>query len=255
MIEEKIAFTVPTGETLAGVLHHPAADAPESAVILCHGMDSHKNSEKLVYLGRALARRGVLALRFDFRYVGESNGEFADITYSGEVADLGAAYAFVQQRHPARTAILGSSMGGTVALLFAGQEPRVAALVTVAAPIHPEAFPRRVLTDQQLQQWRERGFTIYHGQRLNATLLQDLERLDVLASARKVTCPTLVIHGEADEVVPVAEARELHACLTSPKKLCILKGTDHRFSDPHIQQRTLDGAVDWLAQQIGGQTR
>ena len=255
MIEEKIAVTLATGEMLSGVLHHPHADAPGSAVILCHGMDSNKNSEKLVYLCRALARRGVLALRFDFRYVGESNGEFADITYSGEVDDLEAAYAFVQHRRPVRTAILGSSMGGTVALLFAAREPRVAALVTVAAPIHPEAFPRRILTDQQLQQWRERGFTIYRGQRLNATLLEDLERLDVLASARKVTCPTLVIHGEADEVVPVEEARELHACLTGPKKLCILKGTDHRISDPHLRQRALDGAVDWLTERMGGQTQ
>src|SRR3990172_11281278 len=96
-----------------------------------------------------LAQRGLLALRFDFSYVGESSGKFEDITYSGEVEDLKAAHALVQSRNPGKIAILGSSMGGTVALLFAAQQPSLAALGTGAAPRHPQRFPSRVLTPAQ----------------------------------------------------------------------------------------------------------
>ena len=58
-------------------------------------MESNKESGKLTTLGRKLAERGILALRFDFAYAGESSGKFEEITYSGEVEDLTAAFAFV----------------------------------------------------------------------------------------------------------------------------------------------------------------
>jgi pimeloyl-ACP methyl ester carboxylesterase len=250
MSEEKISFTNSRGDTLSGVLHHPKHNPARGAVILCHGMESDKNSEKLVFLGRELARRGILALRFDFAYVGESTGKFADLTYTGELADLQAAYALVASRHQGKTAIFGSSMGGTVALMFAAQEPSVAALITVAAPLHPEKFPAKILTPVQLREWRERGFLLYYGKRLNASLLIDLENIDVLACARKVTCPVLILHGDADKVVPIEEAYELHDCLTQTKRLSILEGSDHRLSNPEMMRRAIDEALDWLTEHV-----
>jgi pimeloyl-ACP methyl ester carboxylesterase len=250
MREEKISFTNCRGDTLSGVLHHAQMHSARGAVILCHGMESDKNSQKLVFLSRELARRGILALRFDFSYVGDSSGKFEDITYSGEVEDLQAAYALLGSRHAGKTAILGSSMGGTVALMFAAREPAAAALVTVSAPLHPEKFPHRILTRAQLRDWRERGFILYNGQRLNVALLQDLENIDVRACARKVACPVLILHGDADVVVPVEEAYELHDCLTGSKRLSILHGADHRLSNPEMMRRTLSEALDWLTEHV-----
>ena len=109
MLENKINFKNSRGDTLSGVLHHPPAATAMGAVVLCHGMESDKNSEKLIFLGRKLAAAGVLALRFDFAYVGESSGKFEDITYSGEVEDLKAAYTLLGERQPGRIAILGMS--------------------------------------------------------------------------------------------------------------------------------------------------
>jgi putative redox protein len=244
--EEKIYFKNRRGDTLKGVLHHPAGGDASGAVILCHGMESDKNSEKLIYLGRALADRGILGLRFDFSYAGESSGRFEDITYGGELEDLRAAYAWIEERRRGKTAVLGSSMGGTVALLFAAETQNIAALVTVAAPLHPERFPQTILTAAQLQEWRERGFTYYHGRRLNVSLLEDLQQLDVVQAAKKISCPVLILHGDADEVVPVAEAYELDRCLKPPKRLLVLEGGDHRFSNPAHMERALGEALDWL---------
>ena len=250
MRQKRISFTNSRGDTLSGVFHLPASPAPRGAVILCHGMESNKDSEKLVSLGEALARREILALRFDFSYVGESSGKFEDITYSGEVDDLKAAYALVQSRNVSKIAILGSSMGGTVALLFAAAKPELAALVTVAAPVHPEQFPRRTLTPKQIDEWRNRGFTLHHGQRLNVSLLNDLEKINILEAAAHIACPVLIVHGDADEVVPVKEAHELHACLMNSKRLLILRGGDHRLSDPAIMKRTIAKALDWLTKHV-----
>ena len=249
MQQEKITFKNGRGDILSGVLHHPQGK-PKGAAILCHGMDSDKESEKMIFLGHRFAETGVLALRFDFAYVGESSGKFEDITYSGEVEDLKAAHALVQDREPGRIALFGSSMGGTIALLFAAVEPRIAALVTLAAPVHPETFPTRLLTGAQLREWRDRGFTIYNGRRLNISLLEDLERLDVPRSARNVKCPVLILHGDADAVVPVEEAYELRDSLTGAKRLSILKGSDHRLSDPLLMQRGLDEAFEWMIKYV-----
>jgi dipeptidyl aminopeptidase/acylaminoacyl peptidase len=141
-------------------------------------------------------------------------------------------------------------MGGTVALLFAAQEPKVAAIVTLAAPVHPENFPKRLLTPEQLQRWRERGHTIYNGQRLNVSLLDDLETLEVSVTARQIHCPVLIIHGDADKVVPVAEAYELHENLTAQKRLSIFKDTDHRFSNPLAMRQAMTEALAWLTEHV-----
>ena len=75
VIETNLSIHSGNGAILSAVLHHPA-HTPRGAAILCHGMESAKNSEKLIFLAQSLAERGILALRFDFRYVGESSGKF-----------------------------------------------------------------------------------------------------------------------------------------------------------------------------------
>ncbi len=246
-LEEKIHFTNSRGELLSGVLHVPAS-AARAAALLCHGMDSSKESRKLVFLAEALAARGILALRFDFSFAGESSGRFEDLTCSGEVDDLRAACAFVRARHAGKISIFGSSLGGTVALLFAAREPGLAALVTLAAPVHPERFPQRILTAAQVADWRRRGFIDYNGQRVNAALLEDLEKIDVPAAARAIRCPVLILHGDADLVVPPEDARELHGCLAGARRLSMLPGGDHRLSDPALMRRALDEALEWLSE-------
>ena len=142
-------------------------------------------------------------------------------------------------------------VAGTVALMFAARQPALAALVTVAAPLHPEKFPHRILTLPQLEEWRRRGFIHYNGQRLNVSLLMDLESIDVPACAREVACPVLILHGDADEVVPVEEACELNECLKDPKRLSVYAGTDHRFSAPAAMRRAMDEALEWLTRHVG----
>ena len=174
----------------------------------------------------------MLALRFDFACAGES-GKFEEITYSSEVEDLQAAFSLCAIGTE-KIAVLGSSMGGTVALLFAAQHTGVATVVTIAAPVHPERFASRLLTPAQVQEWRKMGYTFYHGQRINVSLLHDLEKLNVPEAAKKISCPVFILHGDRDDVVPVEEAHELHEYLPGSKRLFILKGADHRLSDPAL---------------------
>lgn len=248
--QEQVSFSNGRGQSLKGVFHRPARGECRSAAILCHGMESNKESDKIVALSRALAETGILALRFDFSYAGDSDGKFEDITYSGEVEDLRAAYDFVLRFPVDKIGILGSSMGGTVALLFAAREKRIAALATIAAPLHPERITEAFLSREEVERWRREGFLFYHGRRINVSLLEDLENIDVPKAVKQISCPVLIVHGDQDETVAVAEARELYSHIQGPKRLAILRGADHRLTHPEHRKQALDESRDWLTQHL-----
>jgi pimeloyl-ACP methyl ester carboxylesterase len=250
ILEEPVSFSNNRGEILKGVVHRPKTADPSKGAILCHGMESNKESEKIVALSNILAERGVLALRFDFSYAGESTGRFEELTYSGEVEDLKAAFNFMSQLKIKKIALFGSSMGGTVSLLFSAQHKTPAALVTLAAPLHPEKITETLLSPEQVKQWRLSGHITYHGRRINSSLLDDLGKINVAEAARKIRCPLLVIHGDRDETVPVEEANELYGLIPSSKRLCILQGSDHRCSNPSLLNDALRESCEWITQHL-----
>ncbi len=249
--EERVGFPSRRGNRLVGIVHAAAsARVPRGAVILCHGMESTKDGTKHKLLGERLARRGFEVLRFDFSYVGESEGEFEDLSFRGEVEDLAGAWAFFRARVEGPIGILGSSMGGTVALLFAASEPAVAALATIAAL----ADVRRMLAElrpAEIDRWRADGVFSLAGIRLKKSFLEDVETLDVLAACRLIRCPTFVAHGEADRVVPVTDSEAIAAALGGEHRLKIYPGADHRFSKPSDLDEMLADTSEWLATHVG----
>ncbi|HSD09370.1 MAG TPA: alpha/beta fold hydrolase [Candidatus Binatia bacterium] len=227
-----------------GVVHGAEALTPPG-VILCHGMESTKEGTKHRRLAERLSHAGLSVLRFDFSYVGESEGEFADLTFRGEVDDLGGAWDFFRTRVGGPIGILGSSMGGAVALLFAADEPRVRALATIAAI----AYPARAIAElrpAELERWRREGVLSLGGVRLKRSFLDDVETLDVIGACRRVACPTFVAHGDADRVVPCSDAEEIVAALGGGHRLKIYPGADHRFSRPSDLEALLDDCAAWL---------
>ncbi|SVD19127.1 uncharacterized protein METZ01_LOCUS371981, partial [marine metagenome] len=88
-------------------------------MLLCHGMESSRGGDKQLAIAERFIPLGLTVLRFDFSYVGESEGVFEDISISGEVADALGAVDFIQNFLPPRLTLVGSSMGGAVALLVA----------------------------------------------------------------------------------------------------------------------------------------
>ena len=240
---ERVEFPSRRGARLIGCWHRGAGHA---AVILCHGMEACKEGTKSVRMAEGLAALGIDALRFDFSYVGESEGEFLDLTVSGEVEDLAGAWAFARRRAGGPIGLIGSSLGGTVALLFAAQEPAVAALATIAAVAYP-GRRARALPASERERWRREGSYDLFGIRVGAAFLDDVERLDVPAALGSVRCPVLLTHGTADDVVPCSDADEIAARVGGTVSVRRYAGADHRFSDPRLLDRLLADLVEWTA--------
>jgi uncharacterized protein len=224
-------------------LHLPERPGARIAVLVAHGMHSSKQSDKHRRICDEAARLGHLALRFDFAGCGESEGRPEDVGFTGEIDDLRSAMAAARGLGAERLALVGSSMGGTVSILVAAQEPTIAALATIAAPayLHDRAgsgWPSEILE----RAWAEGRFEVRPGVFMSRAFLEDARRYHVLGEAPKVQAPWLIVHGQQDESVPWGDAEAL--AQAQPRARLVLNAqADHRFSCAED--------LDWLVGQVG----
>jgi len=235
---QKIAF-LSDGLRLSGTLHLPKAHRPP-VVIGCHGLMSDSNSPKQIALARQCNQYGLAFLRIDHRGCGASEGLFSEVTsLEARSNDLIAAIHVMKNRTDVGKPIglFGSSLGGTVCLAVAARY-EVAALVTFAAPIRSDFIrptPDRDPEDRAAP-------PVINPSRLHFDLTPALKRIKSIH----------VLHGQADEVVPVAHAHEIFAAAGEPKKLTIQLGGDHRMSNPVYQKAFIQQAAGWLKAGLQG---
>lgn len=219
------------GLELAGRLFLPAVN-PRAGVVIAHGLYSSMQSEKLTRLAGALARGGYVCLMFDALGCGASPGDVRHTTLSSRRGQFLSAVAYLEQAAPdLALAYMGSSLGGTAALL-AGQVRPPACTVCWSTPVDLDALMRRLN--------RQPAPPDLPG------MVEDIPRHD-LGAALAHTRGLLVVHGQEDEVVPVAQAHLAFDLAPQPKDLLLLPGADHRLSRLADQDQALARTLAWLA--------
>ena len=216
-----------------------------AAVVLLHGIPGGgpPDPPELGYPGFAqtFADAGYAALHFNFRGVRGCPGDFS---LSGWAHDLEAALDALAERAGDLARILvGSSAGGTVAIAVAARRPDVAAVATLASPAGYEGLgsdPATVIA-------RFRNLGIIHDPAFpadpRAWWREFSDTAPVHHASRISPRPLLVVHGDADDVVPYPHAERLFASATEPKELIRIPGGAHQLRrDP----RAADAVLDWL---------
>ncbi len=224
---------------------HPGARA-DALVILAHGVTGNKDRPHLVALAEGLAARGWPCLRISFSGNGGSEGRFEDSCITKEIGDLQAVLDVVPDT--ARVAYVGHSMGGAVGVLTAARDLRIRALVSLAGMTHTAAFVQREFGDVTPGE----GFMWEDGNcPLSQTYVDDLRQIDnTLPAAEAVTQPWLLIHGDADDLVPIQDGREAFEAAICEKQWLEIAGAGHSFDEASYPQ-LVETVDQWLKASFG----
>ena len=179
-------------------------ESPVPAAVICHphpmgGGNMHNGV--VMAMADSLASRGMIALRFNFRGVGASEGTHDD--GHGERDDVKGALDWLAAQpsvDPGRLCLVGYSFGACVGLAHALEDPRVSAFAAVGLPV----------------------------QLCDPGVLEALAGSDAAQPAPGVfDCPKLFVTGERDQVAPPGPLLRLVERLAGPKSVQIASGADH----------------------------
>jgi len=251
-MERLIEFANRAGHRLRGMLHHPGGPAadPPPGVVFFHGFTGDRMESHWLFVkcSRALERAGVASLRFDFFGSGESEGELEHATLESEITDAEDAVNFTRCEggiDPGRVGLLGLSLGGAVASLIA-ERVHARSLVLWAAPAHLPHL--RSLADRYARPLPDSTDTReYGGHRVSRRFLEAVDHYDPLAAIAGFLEPTLIVHPERDEYLPLSNPEDYYrASGASVKETIIVPDADHTFTSVASERQVIDRSVRWF---------
>jgi pimeloyl-ACP methyl ester carboxylesterase len=223
------------GVPLVGWWFHAPA-ATRGTLVYLHGVGDNRGSS--VGIAEHFVPLGFEVVAYDSRAHGESGGD-------------ACTYGFYERQDLARVldhlsrgpiVVMGTSMGGSVALQAAAEDPRIAAVISVsafsdlrtAATERAPFFASRSNLDEAFRLAESQGrFRV--------------DEVNPAAAAARISVPVLLVHGDDDKETPYAHALRILAALHDPKQLIRVPGGGHRGGLTPEVWRQLDG---WLATQV-----
>jgi uncharacterized protein len=203
----------------------PARPRALGHVLLCHG--NAGNVGDRVPHAAVLSAAGLDVLLFDYRGYGRSSGAPSE---QGTYSDARAARAALLERpgvEASRTLYLGESLGGAVALELALELPPMGLVLQSTftslrelSRVHYPFVPTAVVPDAY----------------------PSLRRI------RRLRCPLLVLHGDRDEIVPLAHGRALHAAAPDPKRIVVFAGAGHNDLVALSGARYAEAIASWAGE-------
>jgi uncharacterized protein len=250
-MERKFTFQDAHDRRLSAVLSTPTQGC-DKVVVLCHGFMGYKDSWTNRTLSETLAQKGIATLRFDFFGHGESEGELQDLLLTTFIAQTESAIAMIRGHGFTRVGLLGSSFGGLVALLVAAKVPTLSALA-LRCPVSdfPTLLQQR-FGRMAIELWRRLGRVpdSFGHIPVHYRFYEDWEQHNAYRAAEAVIVPTIVVHGQNDEVIPLAQSQELIRHVRGTKALHVINGADHRFSNPGHFGRMTQLLADWCVRYL-----
>lgn len=253
MPTERITFPGAQGDTLAARLDLPDG-TPKAYALFAHCFTCTKDIFAAAQIARALAAQGVAVLRFDFTGLGHSDGEFANTTFSSNVADLVAAAKYLAEVHTAPTIIVGHSLGGAAVLAAAPQIDSIRAVATIGAPADPhhvthlfaDARAEIETTGSAEVTLAGRPFTI------TRDFINDTAEAKLTKAIAASRLPLLVMHAPTDDTVGIDNAGTIFGAAKHPKSFVSLDDADHLLTRKADAIYAADVLAAWAARYVPG---
>ncbi|WP_019119965.1 alpha/beta hydrolase family protein [Brevibacillus massiliensis] len=254
-MESPIAIENRQGQKMIGVLHLPDASAAGPAVVFAHGFLGVKSAPHRLFvkMARALTRQGIACLRFDYIGSGDSEGDFSEVTITGEVNDLIDAIshmAVLKEYRVQELGLIGYSLGGCVASLAAPAAPiPVTGLVLWAPVSDPLDNFTHLLGEERITRGLRGEFVEFQGEIISSAFIRELPSLRPVDGISRFPAPVLVIHGEDDRDVLFANGLSYGRAFRHPKsRLLPHPAAGHLFDSFHSESLLIRQTLDWLSE-------
>ena len=251
MPTERFQFASTEGHKLAAALDLPDRK-PLAYALFAHCFTCGKDVLAAKRIAVALATRGIAVLRFDFTGLGSSEGDFANATFTSNVADLVRAANHLRQTRKAPAILIGHSLGGAAILAAAASIPEAKAVVTIAAPSDP-AHVTGLFRDR-IEDIRKAGkaevslagrpFTI------KREFLDDIAEQGLTTRLANLHKALLVMHAPTDDMVGIDNATRIFVAAKHPKSFVSLAGADHLLSEKRDSSYVADVIAAWSSRYL-----
>ena len=251
MPTERFQFTGSEGQQLAAALDLPERE-PIAYALLAHCFTCGKDVLAARRIAVTLAAKGIAVLRFDFTGLGSSEGDFANSTFSSNVADLVRAADHLRETRKAPAILIGHSLGGAAILAAASQIPDAKAVVTIAAPSDP-AHVTGLFADR-IEDIRKNGESEVSlaGRpfRIKREFLDDIAEHGLMEHVAKLHKALLVMHAPTDDTVGIDNATRIFVTAKHPKSFVSLAGADHLLTNKNDAAYVADVIAAWATRYL-----
>jgi putative redox protein len=225
---------------------------PVAYALFAHCFTCGKDVLAAKRIAAALSTKGIATLRFDFTGLGSSEGDFANATFSSNVADLIRAADHLRSVRKAPAILIGHSLGGAAMLAAAGKIPEAQAVVTISAPSDPSHVTG--LFKDHVDRIREQGkaevslagrpFTI------KREFLDDVAEQRLLDQVHNLHKALLVMQSPTDDTVGIDNATRIFVAAKHPKSFVSLSGADHLLSQRRDSAYVADVIAAWATRYV-----
>lgn len=245
----RVEFASRSGVTLTGNVELPPGGVWQAAAVFAHCFTCSRNIKAARRISRGLAQAGFAVLRFDFTGLGESEGDFADTTFSSNLDDLEDAARWLAEHYAAPQLLLGHSLGGAAALAVAERLDSVRAVATLAAPSGPDHVLRQF--GRNLERIEEEGSAEVElagrSFRIRRDFIEDAREHDLETRLRGLRRALLILHSPVDKVVDIDNAQAIYAAALHPKSFVSLDNADHLLSRNEDSEYAARIIATWAA--------
>ena len=251
MARIKASFQNQQGESLAGLLEIPERDIKAYA-LFAHCFTCSKDIAAASRITRALAKKGIAVLRFDFTGLGNSDGDFANTNFSSNINDLIQAANHLEENYAAPVMIIGHSLGGAAVLAASQLIPSIKAIVTIAAPstghhvehLFVHAKNEIVSNDEAIVDLAGRKFTI------KKQFIDDINHYNDTSHISQLKKALLILHSPIDDIVSIDEAAKIYSAAKHPKSFISLDKADHLLSKREDSEYVANVISSWAGRYL-----
>jgi putative redox protein len=225
---------------------------PKAYALFAHCFTCGKDVLAARRIALALAATGIAVLRFDFTGLGSSEGDFANSTFSSNVADLVRAADHLRETRKAPAILIGHSLGGAAILAAAVQIPDAKAVVTIAAPSDPAHVTG--LFKDRIEDIRKQGKVEvslagrpFH---ISSEFLDDIAEHGLMAHVANLHKALLIMQSPTDDTVGIDNATRLFVAARHPKSFVSLAGADHLLTGKRDAAYVADVIAAWATRYL-----